>query len=92
LPGKGRARASSHPGRIAVVLLAQLATHPAVWFVFPEFRFTRTSYMVGAELWAVLLEALLYGLVFSELPWTGALGVAALANGASFAVGLLLKT
>lgn len=80
------------PGRrLAAVLFAQLASHPAVWFVFPELRLGRTGYLVSAELWAVLIEMALYRVVFTELSWSRALGVAALANGASFGVGLLLK-
>jgi hypothetical protein len=78
--------------RAALVLFAQLATHPLVWFVFP--------YIVGirggtatllSELWAWLAEAAYYALVIRGLTTTRALAISAIANGASLLVGLALR-
>ncbi len=77
--------------RAAVALFAQLATHPAVWFVFP--------YIVGltgresrwlSELWAFSAEACLYAVALPGVRPLRATGVSALANGASYATGLVL--
>ena len=77
--------------RAGLVLFAQLATHPLVWFVFP--------YIVGlrggtatllSELWAWLAEAVFYALAFRGLTLTRAVAVSALANGASVLVGLAI--
>lgn len=81
-----------HAGRrIGAILFAQLASHPLVWFMWPELRMARWLYLVVAESWAVVVELLLYWLVFSKLSWRRAALVALLANAASFSVGLLLR-
>jgi hypothetical protein len=77
--------------RALAVLLAQILTHPIVWFVLPELRLGRMTYLVLAETWAVALELVFYRLVFTELSWRRALGISAFANGASFSIGLLLQ-
>jgi hypothetical protein len=79
------------PRRFLLVVFAQLCTHPLVWFVFPRLvgLTGRTSTLLS-ELWAWLAEAVFYGLVFPGLPASRALGISALANGASIAAGLLL--
>jgi hypothetical protein len=77
--------------RLLLAVFAQLATHPLVWFVFPRLvgLTGRTSTLLS-ELWAWLVEAVFYALVFPGLPATRALGISALANGVSIAVGMLL--
>lgn len=77
--------------RAAVVVFAQIASHPAVWFILPELGMQRSTYLVVAEGWAVVCELLLYRVVFPDLRWSRAFGVSALANGASFAAGLVLQ-
>ena len=77
--------------RVSAVTLAQLVTHPAVWFIFPLLGWSQQLYLLVAESWAVLLECTLYRTTFPALPWSKALAVAALANAASFAVGQLLR-
>lgn len=77
--------------RVSAVIFAQLVTHPAVWFIFPLIGWSQPIYLLVAESWAVLLECGLYLLAFPALRWSKALGVAALANAASFAVGQLLR-
>lgn len=76
--------------RVGAVVAAQLVSHPSVWFVLPALGLRRSSFLLLAEGWAVVSELLLYRLIYVELPWSRALAVSALANGASFALGTLL--
>ena len=76
--------------RIAAVCLAQLATHPSVWFIWPLFGWSRPVYLLAAEAFALCAEALIYRLVFERLAWSRAFAVSALANAASIVVGLWL--
>ncbi len=89
--GLTRRLAARAPRRFALAVFAQLATHPLVWFVFPRLVGLkgRTSLLLS-ELWAWLAEAAFYALVFPDLPARRALGISALANGASLAAGVLL--
>jgi hypothetical protein len=73
------------------VVLANLASHPMVWFAFPLLGMAYPSMVTLSEAWAVGIELLFYRLVF-RLSLRRALAVSALANGASFAVGLALRT
>jgi hypothetical protein len=84
-------RAQRPVRRCAAVLFAQLATHPLVWFALPELHLGRLPFLVVAESFAVVVELALYRLVFPELSWSRALAISALANGASTAVGTLLR-
>jgi hypothetical protein len=77
--------------RLALIVFAQLATHPLVWFVFP--------YIVGirggtatllSEAWAWLAEAAIYGLVFRGVTFTRALALSAVANGTSVLAGVVI--
>lgn len=77
--------------RLATVSLAQAASHPAVWFIFPLFLWRRPLYLAVAESWAVLLEAAVYRLALPGLSWRRALASSFLANAASFAVGAFLR-
>jgi hypothetical protein len=82
---------SSRARRMGVVLLANLATHPVVWFVFPGFSLSETERLVLSELWAVVVESLAYALVWPKIrPWR-AVAAGALANGASLGAGLALR-
>jgi len=82
--------------RLPAALIANAATHPWVWFVFPAWLGDELALPVS-EVFAVLVEAALYALVFGDalrakgrsVAFTCA-GVSALANGASYAVGLVL--
>jgi hypothetical protein len=81
----------SLPRRAATVCLAQLATHPAVWFIWPLFAWPHSTYLLVAETFALLTEAVVYRLVFERLTWSRALAASALANAASVVVGLWLR-
>src|SRR5271169_1087599 len=70
--------------RFALIVFAQLTTHPLVWFVFPYIVGLRGHTAAAlSELWAWLAEAIFYALVFRGLTVTRALAISALANGAS---------
>jgi hypothetical protein len=76
--------------RLALVLFAQLATHPLVWFVFPAIPGLRgTTALALSEAWAWLAEAAFYALTLDVRP-TRALSISALANGASLLAGAAL--
>jgi hypothetical protein len=75
--------------RAALVLFAQLATHPLVWFVFPYIVGLRGgTAMLLSELWAWLAEAAFYALAFRGLSLLRGAAVSALANGVSVIVGV----
>ncbi len=76
--------------RAGAALAGNLATHPAVWFILPALRIAYGPLTAVQETWAVVVEMAVYRLVFPDLRWARALGVSALANGASFGLGLLL--
>jgi hypothetical protein len=81
-PGGSRAR------RIAAVCLAQLATHPSVWFIWPLLGLPRPLFLLCAEAFALLAEALIYRFSFERLTWSRCFAASALANGASVLIGL----
>lgn len=76
--------------RLTIALFGQLATHPLVWFVFPFIpRLTGFEALALSELWALAAEAWLYAVALGLRP-AAALGASGVANGLSFALGLLL--
>jgi len=77
--------------RAAVVFFANLASHPAVWFVFPLLGLSYPSMLWLAEAWAVVIEAIFYAVVFAGAPKRRLLGVALLANGASWTIGNVVR-
>jgi len=77
--------------RALIAVFAQLVTHPLVWFVFPRLvGLTGRSSLALSELWAWLAEAAFYVVVLPGLSPSRALGVSAIANGASILVGLAI--
>jgi hypothetical protein len=77
--------------RVAVTCLAQLASHPAVWFIFPAFEWPRIPYLAVAETWAVVVETAVYRLAFPGLRTRRAFAVSLAANALSYGLGLLLR-
>jgi hypothetical protein len=74
--------------RLALIVLANLVTHPAVWWVFSQLFLVGTlEYTLAAEAWAVGAEAVFYAVTIRNLGARRAIVVAVLANGASFAIG-----
>ena len=82
---------ASVPRRLGVILIAQLATHPSVWFIWPLLGLPRSGYLLIAEGFAFVAEALIYRLAFERLPWSRAVATSALANGVSLLVGMWLR-
>jgi hypothetical protein len=77
--------------RAMVALLGQIATHPAVWFIFPRIAgLTGLQATVLSESWAFLAEACLYAVALPGVRPLRALGISAIANGTSYGLGLAL--
>ena len=71
-----------------LVFFANLATHPAVWYVVTQLFLVGTlEYTLAAEGWAVSAEAVFYAAAVRGLPVRRAIMVSVLANGASFVAG-----
>ena len=81
----------AEPDRLRLVVLivfANLATHPIVWYVLTQpFLIGTWGYVLVAEAWAVAAEAVFYAVVFRGLAARRAVAVAVVANAASFLVG-----
>jgi hypothetical protein len=73
------------------VLLANLASHPAVWFVGPELSFAPPTRLALSEAWAVGVELAVYLLLWPRLGRTRAFAASALGNGVSLGLGLALR-
>lgn len=79
-------------GRLfAAVALANLATHPLVWFLFPGLALGHLPRVILSETFAVTLEAGVYAFVLERLGGRRAALVSLLANAASVAVGLAAR-
>lgn len=77
--------------RVVLVVLANLASHPAVWFVFPDLGLGYVAWLTLAELWAVTVEAIAYRALLPGVATRRAVGVSVAANAASLATGLALR-
>ncbi len=74
-----------------LVVFANLATHPAVWFIFPQLLFVSTpQFLVASETWAVVVEAVFYLTALRGVTPTRAIATSAAANVASLAVGFAI--
>jgi membrane protein YqaA with SNARE-associated domain len=78
--------------RLAILLVfANLATHPIVWYVMTQLFLIGTwEYVLAAESWAIAVEAVFYAVAFRGLDPRRAIAIAAVANGASFIVGWIV--
>ena len=78
--------------RLALIaVFANLATHPAVWFVFTQLFLVGTAaYVLAAEAWAVLVETAFFMVVIRGVGARRAVAASLLANGASILAGLLV--
>jgi hypothetical protein len=76
-------------GRLAALAaFANLATHPAVWFVLTQLFLVGTlEYVVAAEAWAIGVEAAFYVIAIPGLTIGRATFASVIANAASFAAG-----
>jgi hypothetical protein len=74
-----------------LVVFANLATHPAVWFIFTQLLLVGTpNYTLVTETWAVGAEALFYLISVRRLSARRALAASLAANAASYLVGVLI--
>jgi hypothetical protein len=76
--------------RIAIVIFANLATHPLVWFLFPGLAWRPPVRIALSEAWALLAEIAIYKLVWPSLRGRRAALVSLAANAASAAAGFAL--
>lgn len=85
-------RAEPNVVRLSILaVFANLATHPAVWYVFTQLFLVGTAgYTLAAETWAVAVEAVFYGVAVRGISARRAIGVSLAANLSSFAVGRLV--
>jgi hypothetical protein len=77
--------------RVALGFFANLASHPAVWFVFPALGAAPATTLYVSEAWAVASEVAFYVVVLPAAPRLRLFGVVLLANGASWGVGVALR-
>jgi hypothetical protein len=76
---------------IVLIVFANLATHPAVWYVFTQLFLVGTpGYTLAAETWAIGAEAVFYWAAIRGLPARRAVAIAVVANVASFLTGRLI--
>ena len=76
--------------RAATAFVATLATHPIVWFVVPELGLGESARVSASEGWAFGAECVIYRLFLAPLGWRASAAASALANAASFGIGVLL--
>lgn len=82
---------SSGSGRILLAALtANALTHPLVFLVLPRFFSSYGTYIIVAETFAFAAEVPLILLLLRTRPWYMAIAGSALANGASYLVGLIV--
>ena len=79
----------------ALIALCNIATHPAVWLIFPELGaglgWPRWGTLAVSEVWAFGLEALIYGLFLGPGQGRKAAYTSTFANGLSLALGFGLR-
>ena len=73
--------------RASAVLIANLTTHPLVWFFFLRIGWQRTTAIWVAEVWAFGFEIVVYRVVFSAATWRRCMLVSVAANTGSFLLG-----
>ena len=73
--------------KIGAIFYANLATHPAVWFIFPLLPVSRWMSVTLSEISAFVLEAGLYAMLFDKISLRQAALVSLLANGLSLSAG-----
>jgi hypothetical protein len=75
----------------ALVVFANLVSHPIVWFALSQvFLVGSTEYVLAAESWAIAVETLFYAVAVQGLGLRRAAIVSLVANLASFVVGRLV--
>jgi hypothetical protein len=84
----------AEPDRVRLVVLivfANLATHPVVWFVMPQLLLVGTpTFTLVVEGWAMAAEAVFYAVAIRCLSPRRAIVVAVTANAASWLAGRVI--
>lgn len=87
VPGWGR--------RCSMIAVANLASHPAVWLIFPELGsglgLSNATRLVVSEIWAFGLEGWIYWLFLGPSRTRLALSTTTVANAVSLALGYALR-
>jgi hypothetical protein len=82
----------SRARRVMAVLIANLTTHPLVWFFFTRLGLSWAAGAVAAEAWAFGFETVVYRTIFHHASWSRCTLVSFAANTASMLVGLFAIT
>lgn len=77
--------------RLSLLFLGSAVTHPCVWFVFPFIGLDYVSAIILAEIFAVVVEAVIYWAGIKSLQPGRALAVSFALNAASLGTGLLVR-
>jgi hypothetical protein len=80
----------SRTRRILAVLIANLSTHPLVWFFFTRLGWSWAVVNWVAEGWAFGFEIIAYRVIFPAASWRRCVLVSISANMASYVIGLLV--
>ena len=78
--------------RAGLVLFANLASHPLLWFALSALPLPGPWTLVVSETWAVLAEAALYRLALDGVPLRRCVLASLAANAASLSIGLALRS
>jgi hypothetical protein len=78
--------------RAALVFFANLASHPAVWFIFPALGASYGKTIGVSETWAVAIECVFFLVVLPYASRARLCAIVMLANGASWGAGLLVRS
>ena len=78
--------------RASLVLFANLASHPLLWFALSALPLPGAWTLALSEAWAVLAEAALYRLALDGVPLRRCLLASLAANAASLSIGLALRS
>lgn len=82
--------------RVSLIAVSNIASHPAVWLIFPELGaglgWSRTLTLVVSEVWAFGLEALIYGLFLGRGHARTVAWASTFANALSLGIGLAIRS
>jgi hypothetical protein len=88
-------RAAPGARGFSAIVIANVATHPAVWLIFPELGaahdFPRWLTLTSSEVWAYGFEAFVYSVLLGSSRARVAIWASVVANTSSLVLGLLLR-
>jgi hypothetical protein len=76
--------------RVMAVLIANLSTHPLVWFFFTRLGLSYATGAFVAEAWAFGFEIVVYRVIFARASWARCALASVAANTGSLVLGLIL--